>query len=187
MSREFISNFTKGAVILAGGACFAAALVYLPLQAYSPGFLLVLVFSTAVAPRMSLALPRSRFAISFSDACVFAAFLFFGGPAAIVVATLETLANCLYLKSKNFPFGRLMIYANVSINAISTSITFLVWQLLPRFAFVEFDPNNTQHLIATVGFLALTQFVVSSVFAAVFQSLKDGSNLLQVWRKDCFT
>jgi len=28
---------------------------------------------------------------------------------------LETLANCLYLRSKNFPFGRLMIYANVSI------------------------------------------------------------------------
>lgn len=187
MSRQAISNFSKGIVILAGGICFALALISLPFETYNLGFLLVLGFSVTVAPRMSLTLPRAKFAISFSDACIFAAFLFFGGPAAIVVATLETLANCLYLKSKNFPFGRLMIYANVSINALATSITFLVWQLLPRVALVEFDPNNTQHLIATVGFLALTQFVVSSVFAAIFQSLKDGSNLFAVWRKDCFT
>jgi len=187
MSRQTISNFAKRTVILTGGVCFVLALIYLPLQAYSLGFLLVLVFSTAVAPRMSLTLPRSKFAISFSDACIFAAFLFFGGPAAIVVATLETLANCLYLKAKNFPFGRLMIFANVSMNALATSITFLVWQSMSRFAYVEFDPTNTQHLIATVGFLAVTQFIVSSVLAAIFQSLKEGPNVFAVWRKDCFT
>jgi diguanylate cyclase (GGDEF)-like protein len=187
MSREAISNFAKGAVILAGGVCLAFAVWQLPVEAYSWEFLLVLAFSTLVAPRMSLALPRSRFAISFSDACIFGAFLFFGGPAAIIIATLETLANCLYLKSKNFPFGRLMIYANVSINALATSITFVVWQALPNFTWIRFDPNNTQHLIATVGFLALTQFIVSSILAAVFQSLKEGSNLFATWKRDCFS
>jgi diguanylate cyclase (GGDEF)-like protein len=136
---------------------------------------------------MTLTLPRSRFAISFSDACIFAAFLFFGGPAAIVVAALETLATCLYLRSKNFPFGRLMIYANVSINTVATAITFIVWHYLPQFTEITLDPRNTQHLIATVGVLALIQFLVSSSLAAVFQALKDGSNVFEIWRKDCFT
>jgi diguanylate cyclase (GGDEF)-like protein len=187
MSREVISNFAKGIVILTGGVCLALAIWFLPLEAYTVEFLIVVAFSTLLAPRMTLALPRSRFAISFSDACIFAAFLFFGGPAAILVASLETLANCLYLKAKNFPFGRLMILANVSINALATSITFLVWQALPRITWVTFDPKNTQHLIATVGFLALTQFIVSSTLAAVFQSLKEGSNLFATWRRDCFS
>lgn len=187
MSRETIWNFAKGLVILAGGVCFVGALALLPTTAYSVGFLIVVAFSTLLAPRMTLALPRSKFAISFSDACIFAAFLFFGGPAAIVVAALETLANCLYLKARNFPFGRLMIPANVSISALATAITFLVWQALPHVTSISFEVQNTRHLIATVGFLALTQFLVSSVLAAIFQSLKDGSNVLAVWRKDCFT
>jgi diguanylate cyclase (GGDEF)-like protein len=187
MSRENIATFTKGIVIFVGVVCLSFALIFLPSQAYSLGFLLVVIFSTAVAPRLSLTLPRSKFAISFSDACVFAAFLFFGGQAAVVVASLESLANCLYLKKRGFPFGRLMIYANVSINAFATSVTFLVWTIFPKLMFVEFDPKNTQHLIATVGFLALTQFVVSSVFAAVFHALKDGSNPFSVWRKECFS
>ena len=187
MSRETIWNFAKGLVILAGGLCFVFALVMLPMAAYSVGFLIVVAFSTLLAPRMTLALPRSKFAISFSDACIFAAFLFFGGPAAIVVAALETLANCLYLRSRNFPFGRLMIYANVSISALATAITFLVWQAFPLITSVSFEVQSTRHLIATVGFLALTQFLVSSVLAAIFQSLKDGSNAFAVWRKECFT
>src|ERR1051325_4460924 len=168
MSREMISNLTKGFVILAGGVCLIGALYWLPSEAYGWGFLSILAFSTLLAPRMTLALPRSKFAISFSDACIIVAFLFFGAPAAVVVAALETLANCLYLRSRNFPFGRLMIYANVSINTLSTSITFLVWQHLPKLTSINFDPNITQHLIATVGFLALTQFLVSSILAAIF-------------------
>ena len=151
------------------------------------GFLCVLVFSVLVAPRMTLTLPRSRFAISFSDALVFLTFLFYGGPAAIVVAALESLANCLYLRSRGFPFGRLMIPTNVSINTVSISITFAMWQVATRFAYVELDPRITQHLISIVGFLALTQFAVSSFLASVFQALKDGSNLFLTWRKDCFS
>ena len=136
---------------------------------------------------MTLTLPRSKFAISFSDALVFFTFLFYGGPAAIVVAALETLANCLYLKSKGFPFGRLMIPTNVSINTVSTTITFIIWQLVTQLGYVTANPGETQHLISMVGFLALTQFTVTSLLASIFQALKDGSNLLATWLRDCFS
>ncbi len=187
MVAKYLSNISKGIVILAGIVCFAIAFANVAMTTLTWGFVCVLAFSILVAPRMTLTLPRSKFAISFSDALVFFTFLFYGGPAAIVVAALESLANCLYLKSKGFPFGRMMIPANVSINAISTGITFAVWQLVTQLGYIEINPGVTQHLISMVGFLALTQFAVSSFFASIFQALKDGSNLFATWRKDCFS
>jgi diguanylate cyclase (GGDEF)-like protein len=136
---------------------------------------------------MSLTLPRSKFAISFSDALIFLCFLLYGGKAAIIVAAVETFANCLYLRSVGFPFGKWMIPTNISINTVATTFTYLVALAIPAFVGSELNPARSQHLITILGLLALTQFFVSSLFAAVFQSLKDGSNLFKTWRRDCFS
>lgn len=187
MEKKQVHNLAKGIMILIGVVCVAIAFANLALSAFSLGFVTVLAFSVLIAPRMSLALPRSKFAISFSDALVFLTFLLYGGPAAIMVAASETLANCYYLKTKGFPFGRLMIPANISISAASTSVTFLAFSLAHDFVFKSMDPNSSQALAAYLGFLALVQFATSSALAAVFQSLKDGSNLFATWKKDCFS
>ena len=188
MSREILSNYAKGMVILAGGVCFSLAVAELTRETFSWGLLLILGFSTFVAPRMSLALPRSRFFISFSDASVFLTFLLYGGPAAIVVAVLETIANCLYIRSKGYSFGRLMIPVNVSINSVSIAATYLFWTYLQSNFFTALDVGNTQHLLTTLGTLALTQFAVSSFLTATFLRLRDGgTNLWTIWRQDCFT
>lgn len=187
MNREKLLNFAKGIIILGGGVCLILALANLQREAISLGFLLILVFSTTVTPRMSLALPRARFAISFSDAFVFLAFLLYGGPAAILVAIFESLANCLNLRSKAVVFSRLMIPTNVSINAVSIAVTYLIWLSVPRASFITADTGSTQNLIATLGSLAIVHFLVSSLLASVFYSLKDGANLYTIWRRDCFS
>jgi diguanylate cyclase (GGDEF)-like protein len=187
MERHRLSMISKGIVMLAGGACFACAMANVAMGAFTLGYVCVLAFSVLIAPRMALTLPRSRFAISFADALVFFTFLIYGAPAAIVIAALESLANCLRLRSQGFPFGRLMIPTNVSINTVSTAITLGTWHLATGYAYVSFNPGMTQHLIAIVGFLALVQFAVSSLLAAIFQALKDGSNLFSTWRRDCFS
>lgn len=187
MDRKQLSNYAKWIMIFTGTICFAWALSDLELPALNWGYVLMLVFSTVIAPRMSLALPRSKFAISFSDALIFLTFLLYGGPAAIIVAALESFANCIYLRRKGFPFGRLMIPTNISINTVSVSFTYLVWLLVPHASFITAGPGTTQHLIATLTSLAVLQFAASSFFAAIFQSLKDGSGLFSTWRKDCFS
>jgi diguanylate cyclase (GGDEF)-like protein len=187
MSKDSFSLIAKCTVIPLGAICFAMALGDLPFWTFGSGFLLLVLFATLVAPRLTLTLPRSRFAISFSDASVFLAFLFYGGPAAIAVAALETLANCLYLRSKKFPFGRLMIPTNVSISAISVSITYLVWLNVPRASFITAEVGSTQHLLATLGSLAIIHFLASSLLASLFQSLKAGSSFWQTWKRDCFS
>lgn len=187
MSKEKLSSYFKISMIVLGSVCFVLSVFRLPDHAFALGYLLVLAFSMLVAPRMSLTLPRSRFAISFADALIFLTFLLYGGKAAIVVATLETLALCVYLRSTGFPFGRLMIPTNVSISAISTTVTYCVWLIIPRYALADLNATTTPHLITILGMLALTQFTISTFLAAVVQSLKDGSNLWTTWKRDCFS
>lgn len=185
MSRESISSYAKGLIILAGVVCFAWAGVQLLNQPTGWGLLIIIAFSMVVAPRLSLVLPRSRFAISFSDAAVFVAFLFYGAPAAIVVTSLEMLASCWHLRSKGFHLGRGMIATNMSINAVSITATCVAWfyGIFPHLTSV---PGTTQHLLEKLGSVALVHFAVSTFLAAVFQSLSDGSNLLATWKRDCF-
>jgi len=187
MYREKISNFAKAAVIGIGVACLAAAFFALPQQAFSPGYLFIISFCVLVAPRLALSLPRSKFAISFSDALIFLVFLMYGGPAAIVLSAIEMLASCIYLRSKGTSFSSLMIPTNVSINAIYTSCTFIVWQSIPTLTGMEFNLTRTPDLISALGILALSQFLISSVLAAVFHSLKDGSPFWSTWKQDCFS
>ena len=186
MATETHSDITKGIVISAGVACVALAVVTLSIKTFTPGFFAILAFSTIVGPRMTLTLPRSRFAISFSDAAVFLTFLLYGGPAAILMAALESIANCLHLRSKDFYFGRLMIPTNVAINTISFGITYFLWENMPRASFITGHEGSTQHLFTSLGSLAIIHFVVSSLLFAVFAWLKDRLNPWSVIVQNCF-
>lgn len=187
ISRERLSTAVKLVVIAMGSACLAFAFFNLPQSALGLGFLLVLMFGSFVSPRMTLTLPRSKFAISFSDALIFLAFLLYGGEGAIILAALETFANCVYLRWSGFNWGKLMIPANVSINVIATATTYLVLVTTQALGGEDFNPNKTQHLISLLGVLAVSQFLVSSLFAAIFHTLKDGTNLWETWKKHCFS
>ena len=187
MNRERFSNLIKAGVIVIGAACFGFAVGNLPDAAYSWGYFFILFFSIVIAPRLSLTIPKSRFALSFSDALIFLSFLIYGGEAAIVLAGLEMLAHCVYLKSTGFRFGRLMILYNFSVNSIYTACTFGFWLLILHFTGISLDASKTQHLITLLGILALSQFFVSSIIAAVFQSINDGANLWTTWKSGCFS
>ena len=186
MTREAHSDVTKGIVISAGAVCLTIAVATLPRETFNLGFLTIVAFSTIVGPRMTLTLPRSKFAISFSDAAVFLTFLLYGGAAAVIVAALESLANCLHLRSKEFYFGRLMIPTNVAINTVSFAATYLIWQNIPRASFITGQAGSTQYLFTSLGSLAIVHFVVSSVFFAVFAWLKDRLNPWTVFVQNCF-
>ncbi len=185
MNREILSNTVKGIVVLIAAICLGVALAELPGTSFTWGFLVVIGFGALIAPRMSLTLPRSRFAISFSDAAVFLAFLMYGGPAAIIVAVVESASNCLYLRSRGFYFGKWMIPTNVSINTVAVAATWGLWTLASPL--VTAPVNSTQHIVATVSMLAVAQFFVSSIIVAIIAWARKGTNPWQTWKHDCFT
>jgi hypothetical protein len=88
-----------------GACCLLLAIGNLPAKAFSWSFVFLLAFTLLVTPRMSLKLPRAKFILSFSDSMIFLSFVLFDGHAAIIIAALETLANCLHIKRSGVFFS----------------------------------------------------------------------------------
>lgn len=187
VNRERFSTSVKVVVIGLGALCLVYAVANLPWTTIGWGFLLVLAFAALAAPHVTLTLPRSRFAISFADSLIFLAFLLYGGEGATILAAVETLANCLYLKRSGHPWGPLMIPTNIAINILATTTTFIVLLIVQGIAGPDFTPEKTQHLITLLGVLGLSQFMMSSSFAAIFHTLKTGESLWETWKKYCFS
>lgn len=186
--RQFsFSNVVKTILIVLGCASLIGAVAGFGSESLTVGFLAIVIFAIVLGPRMSLTLPGSKFWVSFSDSLIFLSLLLYGGSAAIFLAAVEMFANCLYIRSTGFKFGRLMIPVNVAINTISTTFTVVIWMIVQRYVDGGLSVQRTQHLILLLGCLALAQFLMSSALAAVIQALKDGKNLWTVWKRDCFS
>ncbi|MDQ3799542.1 MAG: bifunctional diguanylate cyclase/phosphodiesterase [Acidobacteriota bacterium] len=180
-------TFFKFAVILLGGLSFAFAVLNFDLKNIGWGFLLLTIFTLTLAPRMSLNMPRSQFSLSFSDSVIFLTFLLFGGEAAIILASLEAVASCLFLKRIGVKFSRGIILFNFGMTSLATTITYFAWQSFAAVLGISHTSSNTTHLITILGILALSQFLSTTAFVATFYSLKTDTNPWQAWQKEGFT
>lgn len=188
MKQKNFSNVFKVAVILCGITCFAFALFNLKAEVFSLNFALLLAFAVFVVPRLTLKLPHSNFWVSFSEPLIFVTFFFFGGEAAIILATLEMAANCFYLKKfSGVSFKFLTLPFNIFSAALSTTIAFIAWSFFARPINFSQQSFTTRDLIISLGVLALAQFLASSSFAAINHSLLHHANLWKIWKRECFS
>lgn len=188
MRSESPLNAFKAFVTIVGGLALVVCVFNIPRGSISLSFAALMGFSILIAPRISLAIPKSNIAISFSDALIFLAFLMYGAECAVVLATAETLANCYYNKWKgNIKFGKHMIATNVWVVAASTAGTCSVWFLVSQISDVDLFATSTRNLISTLGILALVQFFFTTAFGSVFRYLRDRSNIWLTWKRDFFS
>ena len=187
MNRESTTTFYKIAIALTGSVCFVLALVNIKPQVLNWKFAVLFLFTILIAPRMSIALPRSKFILSFSDSMVFLSFLLFGGEAAIIIATAEILANCLYFRFKGTEFPPLTIPFNIGLVALATGVSYNVWHLIPKAANIIPNSPVTTNLIPTLGILAVSQFLATSVFASIYYALKTNTTPWQAWKREVFS
>lgn len=173
-------------VCIFGSAAIFFALFNLKTESLTWFSTLLLISALLITSRLTLSLPRSKSNLSFSDTIIFFAFLQYSGELAILLATLEALVSCYYLKYKGFKFKSSTIAANVSISAIATTITYFVWSVLPFLGFPH-SYSDTSNLISTLAILSLTQFIALSTFIAVFYSLRAQANIWQAWKDICFS
>ncbi|HEY8559770.1 MAG TPA: EAL domain-containing protein, partial [Pyrinomonadaceae bacterium] len=187
MNRESTTTFYKITIALIGGVCLSLAAVNLKPEVLNWKFAVVFFFTILIAPRMSIALPRSKFILSFSDSMIFLTFLLFGGEAAIVIASAEIFSNCLYFKFKGVQFPRFAILFNIGLIALSTGVTYHVWNWIPKLSNIVPTSPVTTNLIPTLGILAISQFLASSIFASVYYALKTGTTPWLAWKKEVFS
>ncbi|MEO6654502.1 MAG: bifunctional diguanylate cyclase/phosphodiesterase [Pyrinomonadaceae bacterium] len=187
MDRKKLSDHTKGVIIGLGAGVICLALIYLPKQSFSWGYVLVLAFSVLITPRTSLTLPHSKLTFSFSEAIIFLTFLMYGGELAILTAFVESVANCRYLKNKGTLKGRWMILFNSSAVSIVTAVSYGVLLLYIWTIGSEVNLSDTRSLVTVLGLLSLAQFFGSSIFTAVYQNIKTGDSIWEIWKNQCLS
>ena len=186
MSPSKLSTVYKLTVIFAGSLSLILAITSMPKQIIDWKFIFLLAFTLLITPRMSIQLPRTWFILSFSDSIIFLAFILYGGNAAILLAALETFANCLYLKNNGKKFGSLMIPLNISSATVATAVTYIVWMGFLNFSGIDFKSGAVKDLVPALGFLAIIQFFTSSILVAFTSSILTGESSWQIWKRDCF-
>jgi diguanylate cyclase (GGDEF)-like protein len=188
MLRFLPTEQYKFGIILLGLATLAFAVLSIPIGSISLGFVGVLLFAILVAPRMTLTLPRSKFFLSFSDSVVFFSFLLYGGETAIVVAFIETFANCYYLKKKGGLEYRWFQLFNASLTALVVGIVFAVYSLTSRAYGGGGGLTDTRNLIIALGILSITHFLASSLLVSFYRRIKsDADSLWEIWKKECLS
>ncbi len=187
MNRENIYKFFKVAQIIIGGLCFAFAIYNFDVKIINLEFIALFIFTLTIGTRLSLWLPRSNFAVSFSDAAIFLSFLIYGGETAIILASLEIVVSCLFLNNNKIKISTFFIFLNFGITALSTATTYFVWQLFLNLKGLPLQPSNISHLITILGILAVSQFISTSILAALYYSLKSGESIWESWKRKCFT
>lgn len=182
MNRPKAANIFKTAIITAGCVCLAIAVSRITLDLIHWQTALLFAFTLIVGTRMSLMMPHSNFGISFSDAAIFIAFLFFGGETAIILAALEAVVSSYRLK-----FSNKFILFNFGLTSVSTAATYTAVYTLTNHLKITPIGNNTSHLITFLGLLTIFQFFTTSAFAAIFYSLKSNESPFAMWKKECFS
>lgn len=187
MVKVRLAAHFKTAIICLGILSVGMALANVPSGALSLGYVAVLAFSILVSPRMTLSLPRSNFTLSFSDSIVFFTFLAYGGETAILVAFIETFANCLFLKRKGIISGKWIVLFNASLTTLVTAFAYKAFSLWAAATEQSLNFSSTRNLLVVLGSMALLQFFASSVLAAAYQKLKTDQGVWDIWKKQCLS
>ncbi|HEY0461444.1 MAG TPA: hypothetical protein VGC97_20075, partial [Pyrinomonadaceae bacterium] len=183
MTRESTILFYKISIAVLGIGCFLLALFNFKPPFFSWQFAVVFLFTVLIAPRMSITLPRSKFSLYFADSMVFLTFLYFGGEAAIIIASAQTIADSLYSRFKGATLNYSAVAFNLGAISLSTGFTYYVWSWIPRIFNLQTALTLTTNLIVMLAVLGLSQLLASTIFASILHALKNDTAPWQAWKK----
>lgn len=184
MAPDPREKFSRIVTIALGAAALVFGISKFSVENLTPLLAALVLFAVFIAPRASIPLPGTDIALTFADACVYLAFLFYGGPTAICLAGIETGANCVYLYRRGFKFDYLMVPVNISLNVTAFAGAYLIWSVLPSAGFMKPEIGSTQHLIVTLGIIAVLHFVLASSVMSFLRAKHRLLDAYKSWRRD---
>ena len=95
MSRQRLTKLYMLLVIGGGIPVIVYSLLRLPLERIDLQFLALAIMAIGISSRLTVRIPRVSGHISVSDTFLFLTMLLYGGPAAVLLATAETLCSSL--------------------------------------------------------------------------------------------
>ena len=168
------------AVIAAGGICLLVSIVGIDITRIDLYLGIIALFTIAVSSRITVKIPRFNSHVSVSDTFIFLTLLLYGGGPAIILAGLEAAASAL-----RFCNRKLTVFFNAATMIVSTTVVVSVLDLAGYYDAIQHRiPTDLRDGFIVVLFvIALTQFLTNTFLAAILDSLRDGIQLVDTWKK----
>ncbi len=178
------------AIVAAGVLAVFIAVLGLGLSDFTFGLALVVAGSLFLSCISHIRLGRRGIFVTLSEVLVFFWLLTFGVSIAILLAAAESAVATISFRNRNRLIegsgGLFRIAAlNASVSALATlatvTVTARVFDAAPNSVLLE---SNTE-MVLLLGLMVVTQFLVSSVFWAIFTSEPKLSKMWHTWYHRC--
>jgi len=178
MNRSRILDYYIKLVIAFGAGVLIYCVYHVPLAQLDVKFILLAILAVLFSSRLAISIPNYSGHITVSDTFIFLVMLFYGGEAAVFLATAEGIYSSLPYRQK-----RKTIAVNGAIMAISTflsaatvSAVFGPITDLPR-------SENLPAFLSAICVMALVQYITNSGLVAIYTALIRNQSVSHTWSK----
>lgn len=168
-----------------GLGAFAVAALGFPYGRIDAGMAAFFLFTVFFSSYLQIQIPRTKLYFTISDTLVFIALMNYGGAAAIMLATLESLFTSLNFRRKGINIKTKTLFLNGSIAAITTSITVLILNAVFGDVTTVGEAGNVGDIAKVVTLMAVSQFLANALLIAGFSRLKDGHPFWKTLNENC--
>ncbi|MBS1794768.1 MAG: EAL domain-containing protein [Acidobacteria bacterium] len=183
-NKAKIIEFLAWAAMAAGGAALGYTVYLFPIDRLSLGLSIFALFTVFFSSYLQIQLPRTKLYFTISDTLIFIALLNYGGEAAIVLATLESLFTSLNFKRKGIKIKTKTLFLNGAIAALTTFATVHLLRLLFD-SVSDFAAGSMTNFVKIVSVMALAQFLSNSLVVSLFATTKDDKSFWKIWNENC--
>lgn len=166
-------------VIVAGTVCFGLAVLTADWGAANVWLIVLGAFTVFVGSRMTIQIPRFKGYVSVSDTLIFLTLLLYGGDFAIMLAAIEAATSAW-----KFCNRKVTVLFNAATLAISTTAVVLTLKGFGFYAEEQLHGHdgNRQTFLMALSLIVLTQFIVNTSLASVYDALKNASATWETWK-----
>jgi len=179
MDKKRILEFYIWAVVVAGAAAVAYCIYNVPAAQLDLKFVLLASLAIFFSSRFAISIPNYSGHITVSDTFIFLTMLFYGGEAAVFLATAEGVYSSM-------PFYRHKPRAVAFNGGLMAVATFMSATVISRLFGPPTELPMTADLrmfVAAICVLALVQYIVNSGLAAVFTAFRRGQSIGHTWSR----
>jgi len=135
---------------------------------------------------LRIQLPRVNIHLTISDGLIILSLLLYGGEISVLLAVIEMVCASLNLYRKSVVIKPKTILINVFVAAISVFVAAQVVRIIFGPTDLILQRGDTTSFVWLLVGMAMSLFVVNSVFVALYSSIKRELSFWKVWTENCF-
>ncbi|HKG13061.1 MAG TPA: ATP-binding protein [Pyrinomonadaceae bacterium] len=176
MNKKRVFDFYSWLVVMAGVVVLAYCASKVSASLLDTKFILLALLTVFLSARIAINIPKDGGHLTISDTFIFLVMLMYGGEAAVLVATAEGIYSSLPYKEM-----RRTVVVNGSMMAVSTFLSATALGLFNTPITKLPATENLAVFVAAICVMAVVQYSVNSVLAAIYTALRSGRSVGYTW------